>query len=789
MNFSPVLELDKVLDLLSREASTEDGALAAKALEPSPNLHTVEFRLRETQDAMALAAKYGFPSFGRVRNMNAALSRAETGGVLSPKEMLGIGELLRIIRSLSAFRGQSEEPTALDGRFSGLSPNRYLEEKIAKTVTPDEEIADTASGELADIRQGMRRASAKVRERLEHLVRSPAAQKALQEPIVTIRSGRFVVPVKAEHRSEIPGLVHDSSASGATVFIEPMGAVEANNELKVLEAKEQAEIERLLMALSGEIGSFARTLTNEYRLVTELDLCFAKASLAFSMKGTAPKVGSDGVTVLKRARHPLLNPEKAVPIDVSLGDACDTLVITGPNTGGKTVTLKTIGLLTLMVACGLIPPCDESRFSVFDRVLADIGDEQSIEQSLSTFSSHMTRIAQIVREADEKSLILLDELGSGTDPDEGAALSVAILEALRKTDAKIAATTHYAELKAYAMTTDGVENGSCEFDVATLSPTYRLLIGIPGKSNAFAISRRLGLPPDIIARAEELVSADNRRVEEMTARLLQSRQSLEESLSSAQQSEDAAREALQQANEQLRQVEEQREEILGRAQKEAAKITAGARAQAQRLLNELESARAAEKGGKEARNEAQKRLRRALEEQLSAPSEEPAPAPQSASRPIRPGDDVIILSLQKRAEVISLSLNGREAQVLAGIVRTRVPVSDLRLADTRETPKNNQRPGTPRAAGGVASRAEREAQTEIDVRGYSAEEAVMQVDRFLDSAALAGLGQVRIIHGKGTGTLRTAIGRHLRHHPLVKSFRLGTYGEGETGVTVVEMKE
>ncbi|MBO5798172.1 MAG: endonuclease MutS2, partial [Clostridia bacterium] len=486
------LELDKVLELLAAETTCADAAEAARALTPSPYLAVAQERLNETEAAWRLMAGFGSPSFGHLQNTVNALRRADAGAVLAPRELLQIAETLRVIRSLHDWRDHCAGiETCLDDRFDTLTPNKYLEEKITTTLVSEDTIADNASPLLADIRRKMRAAAQRVRDQLDKLVRSPAHQKFLQDPIVTIRSGRFVVPVKAEYRGEIPGLVHDTSASGSTVFVEPMGSVEANNEIRVLESKEKAEIERILAELSAEAGTFADQIIANYELLVELNLIFAKARLAYNMRSTMPKLTEDGHILLRRARHPLIDPKKVVAIDVELGAKFDTLVVTGPNTGGKTVSLKTIGLLSLMAMCGLMPPVDDgSSLSVFPHVMADIGDEQSIEQSLSTFSAHMTNIVRILKTTDTRSLVLLDELGAGTDPVEGAALAIAILEQLRTQGARIAATTHYAELKAYAIRTDGVENGSCEFDVATLRPTYRLLVGIPGRSNAFAISKR-----------------------------------------------------------------------------------------------------------------------------------------------------------------------------------------------------------------------------------------------------------------------------------------------------------
>ncbi len=786
IQIAPALELDKVLAKLAAKASTADAADAAKALTPTPYLKEAQRLLDETDDASRLMAGYGSPSFGHIKNVKNALRRGAAGAMLSLREILDVAALLRTCRAVSDWRDRSAGvQTILDDRFSALSPNRFLEDRIAMTVTSEEEVADTASTELATIRRKMRAASQRVRDQLDKLVRSPAYQKALQEPIVTIRGGRFVVPVKAEHRSEVAGLVHDTSASGATVFVEPMGAVEANNELKVLLAKEEAEIERVLFALSADIGNFADALSLQYDVIVELDLIFAKASLGYEMKAMKPRLSDDGVIVLKRARHPLIDKDKVVPIDVTLGETFDTLVITGPNTGGKTVTLKTIGLLTLMACCGMMIPCgDESRLSVFDHVLVDIGDEQSIEQSLSTFSAHMTNVVRILDTANDKTLVLVDELGSGTDPVEGAALATAILEQLRAQGARIAATTHYAELKAYAIHTDGVENGSCEFDVASLRPTYRLIVGAPGRSNAFAISGRLGMSEEIIERAKVLVSGDDRRLEEVVVRLEERRQHLEEELRQAKESRRRSDEDSRKTLDQLARMRMEQDKVLEDARREAERITERARVEAEKLLDELEALRKQSRQGVSAAGEAKTALRqklKQLDEARDPIKKQPVNSGYKLPRPLKAGDDVLIVDIDKKATVLSVA--GAQVEVQAGIIRTRVPLTNLRLIEKKQ-------PAAPkgRIERSMPSRAERSAATDCDLRGMASDEGIVEMDRFIDNAVMAGLPQITVIHGKGTGVLRAAVQQHLRRHPSVKSYRLGTYGEGEDGVTIVELK-
>lgn len=789
------LELDKVLELLAEQTTCSDAALLARQLTPSCELTEVRRRLQDTEAAYQLMAQFGSPSFGQVKNVTNALRRAEAGACLSLREFLDIGETLRVIRSLAEWRAHCAGiETSLDDRFFVLAPNKFLEERIQTTVVSEEEVADSASPALQDIRRKMRSASARVRDQLDKMVRSPAYQKLLQDPIVTIRGGRFVVPVKAEHRGEVPGLVHDTSASGATVFVEPMGAVEANNELKVLTSKEEAEIERILFALSGEVGNFASAIIADYEILVELNLIFAKARLGYQMKAGIPTVTADGYIRLRRARHPLIDPHKVVPIDVELGGSFDTLVITGPNTGGKTVTLKTLGLLTRMTMCGLMPPVgDGSSFSIFTDVLVDIGDEQSIEQSLSTFSAHVTNQIEILKKAHESSLVLLDELGAGTDPVEGAALAIAILEQLRSQGARVAATTHYAELKAYAIQTEGVENGSCEFDVATLRPTYRLLVGVPGRSNAFAISERLGMDEALVDRARELVSGDNRRLEDVVTELDNRRQALEEELARTREMSRAAEQAAERARRELEQLETEKERELDRARGEARRILDRARAEAEQLMDELDALRKQKSAAEFAlqAQSARSQLRSRLREVDNAidPVRERRADGYVLPRPLQAGDTVLLVDIDKKATVLAPVDSSGNVEVQAGIIRTRVPLSNLRLVKDKGSAAGIGRAGAGRSrTHGLESRASRAVKTEIDLRGQTTEEALLEVDRFLDDAVMAGLEQVTVIHGKGTGALRAAVQQHLKGHPSVKSFRLGTYGEGETGVTVVELK-
>ena len=784
---SAAVELDKILKLLAEQTASEDASEQALALEPAVSTDEVRRRLQETDDAFVLMAKFGSPSFSGLKNVANPLRRAQAGGVLNLVDFLRIAGVLRTMRAISDWRRKSEGmKTTLDWRFESVVPNKYLEEKINAVVVSEEEVADSASPELASIRRRIRAASSRVREQLDKMIRSAAYQKYLQDPIVTMRGGRYVVPVKAECRGEIPGLVHDTSSSGATVFVEPMGVVEANNEIRVLQSRESAEIERILAELSAEAGGFADLIIESYHAAVGLDLIFAKGQLAYKMKASMPKVNDTGRILLNQARHPLIDPKQVVPMNIELGTTFDTLVITGPNTGGKTVTLKTLGLLTLMAMCGLMLPVgDNSEISVFHQVLADIGDEQSIEQSLSTFSAHMTNIIQIIEQADERSLILLDELGAGTDPVEGAALAMAILEALRERHARVAATTHYAELKAYALQTAGVENGSCEFDVATLRPTYRLLIGVPGRSNAFAISSRLGLNGEIVDRARELVSGEDRRFEDVVQNLEQSRQKLEAERRQAQEQNAEARRISEEAREYRERLEREAAKEIEQARERAAQLVARTRAQADALLNELEEMK--RQGAKSMTAEQRARMKAGMRDMESAsdPVSRKEPETYVLPRPLKAGDDVLIFDIDKEGTVVETPApDDKKVLVQAGIIKTRVPVENLRLLEQKTQNRKARRSGTRN----VPKRSDAPVMTEVDVRGEDSIEAVMSVDRAIDSALLSGIHQLTIIHGKGTGVLRTAVQQHLRRHPSVRTYRLGVFGEGESGVTIVELK-
>ena len=719
--------------------------------------------------------------------MAASLQRADMGGSLNTRELLGIAGVLRAARAAGEY-GAGEERTPISHLFHALTPNRFLEDTITNSIVGEDELADSASPELASIRRHMRATEAKVRDILQKLISSNQS-KYLQEAIITIRSDRYVVPVKSEHKNAIPGLVHDVSSSGSTFFIEPMGVVKANNERRELAAKEKKEIERILAELSAQCAAHKEDILEDYQLLVWLDAIFARAKLSVKLECTQPRL-SDKYLRLRGARHPLLDQKKAVANDLELGDAFDTLVITGPNTGGKTVTLKTMGLLTLMAQCGLhIPARDDSTVRVFSRVLADIGDEQSIAQSLSTFSSHMTNIVGILGEADDSTLILFDELGAGTDPVEGAALAAAIIESARGLGSLVAATTHYAELKTFAMTTAGVENASCEFDVETLRPTYRLLIGIPGKSNAFAISQRLGLSKDVIADAKRQMNGESVRFEDVITQLESKRQALEKKEQELDRLAVRREEDARKAREFREQMEKAKENARSRGEAEARRILKDARQQTDAIFAELEEMRRRQAAALTAIDDNGEKadLRRRLNEAEAAvgvrqESREPIPKP---SRPIRVGDQVEIPGVRQWAEVTAVNKDG-SLSLKAGILKMTVKPDEVRLVEEAE--RQGQKKKAPPARSGGSTVFRSAASSELDIRGMESIEADSAVQTFLSAAAMGHLETVTIIHGKGTGALRKAVHETLKRSKLVKSFRLGVYGEGESGVTVVTLK-
>ena len=784
------LELPRVLQMLADQAVSAEAKTRALAVRPETEPEEVLRLLDQTDAARTMIGLRGSPSFSGVKPVAQALDRADRGGGLNTRELLTIADLLTAARRAKEyFNADAAEKTAIDHLFLSLHGNRYLEEKIKRCIVDEDTIADAASMELADIRRHMRAAQAKSRQILQRIISSPSYSKVLQEAIITQRDGRFVVPVKAEHKGDLPGLVHDISSTGATLFVEPMGVVQANNEYIELEAKEQKEIERILAELSAEAAAHREDIQWDYDALVHLDLIFARGQLSYKMDAVRPEVRRDGAIRLRKARHPLLDAKTAVPIDIELGDAFDTLVITGPNTGGKTVSLKTLGLLTLMAQCGLhIPAGDRSAVSVYRRVLADIGDEQSIEQNLSTFSAHMVNIVAILKEVDRQSLVLFDELGAGTDPVEGAALAIAVIQHVRAAGARVAATTHYAELKTFAMTTAGVENASCEFDVETLSPTYRLLIGIPGKSNAFAISRRLGLPEAVIEAAQVQMSGESVRFEDVLTQLEAKRQALEKREQEADRLYRQREEDARKAREFREQMERAKENARSRGEAEAKRIVRDARSAADQVFAQLDQMRKEQAKAERAANtnEARAQLRRQLNEAEEAVTkhdarQEPIPKP---SRPIRVGDLVEIPGVRTPAEVVSVGKDGT-LQLKSGILKMKAKSNEVRLIEEDERaarkPSAPVRQSAPRQLRTSASR-------ELDIRGLETLEAEAVVENFLSAAVMGRLETVTIIHGKGTGALRKAVHDILRRNKAVKSFRLGVYGEGESGVTVVTLK-
>ena len=783
-----ILELPTVLDMLAAEAVTEGGKEACLKLRPSADRLEVKNRLGETSAAKEMMVVRGSPSLSGIKDIRPSLNRADLGGSLNTIELLNIARVLQCARLVKGYTSDDKlGKSCIDHLFAALHANRFLEDKITGSIVGEDEIADSASSELANIRRKIRAASARVRDCLQKIISSPSYAKVLQEPIITMRSDRFVVPVKAECKGAIPGLVHDISASGATLFIEPMAAVKANNELRELAAKEKTEIERILAELSADCASHAEDIASDYSYLITLDGIFARAKLSYKLNGIEPELRDKGV-VLRRARHPLLPKDKAVPISLELGEDFDTLIITGPNTGGKTVTLKTIGLLNVMAQCGLhIPADDGSGVPAYRHVLADIGDEQSIEQNLSTFSAHMTNIVHILNECDSDSLLLFDELGAGTDPTEGAALAIAVIEHARKLGADVAATTHYAELKVYATNENGIQNASCEFDVETLSPTYRLLVGVPGKSNAFAISERLGLGKDIIDDAKARIGVQNASFEATIEKLEQTRALLERDRAETAKKLREAEESAKKAAFLRAELSVRLEKADEKARREAERIIAEARETAESTFAELDEMRRRINEDEQAQevNRARSELRRKLNEsqgKLKAKEPETPKEDKKSARDVRPGDTVEIKSMGVKAEVIDINPDGT-LNLRAGIMNVKLKPEDVYLIEGHAAKQEKQ---SVTLAGGSAPRAA--VSPEIDLRGMESIEAVSAAEQYIDSAVMGKLKTVTIIHGKGTGALRSAVQQMLKRNKAVKSFRLGRFGEGESGVTIVELK-
>ena len=775
-----VLEFTRIREMMAEGALTEAGAEKCRTLEPSDDLATVQALQAETEEAAVILQYSGGHPMVAFPDIRPALAICAKGGSLSAGMLLNVAELLRASRAArDALVTDRENTPILRARAEGLFTARNIEKDITDAIISEDEIADRASSELMNIRRHLRGAQDRIRDKLNQMIRSAALQKALQDPIITVRNNRYVLPVRAEFRSSVPGLVHDQSSSGATLFIEPMAAVEMGNELKQWELKEQQEIERILAALSAEVAPYAASMEETEELLAELDFIFAKGMLSRRFVCVSPKLNNEGRLKIIRGRHPLIDPEKVVPSTIWLGEEFTTLVITGPNTGGKTVTLKTVGLFTLMAQAGLQVPADlGTELAVFEQVFADIGDEQSIEQSLSTFSGHMTNIVEIMHEVTPRDLVLFDELGAGTDPTEGAALAQSILTRLLHIGVRTLATTHYSELKAFALTTKGVENASVEFDVETLRPTYRLSIGVPGKSNAFEISRRLGLPENLIDASRKLLSGNAIRFEDVIANAEYHRQVAEKE---RQLAEEASRETVRLRNEaeQLRkEMEQKRTEQLRKAREDAKRIVDQARRESESVIAELKKMKKNAAAGDV--NELRRRLDKESDE-LAEGLGQPAPESGEAPKTVKAGDKVKILTLGAEGTVLAPPDEKGEVQLQAGMMKFKAPLSQLRMI--RQEPAKEKT--TVKAKTGMMTRT---VKSECDVRGMNLEEALDAVGLYLDEAVLAGLNEVYIIHGKGTGILRAGIQQDLRKNRHVKGFRRGMYGEGEDGVTVVTLK-
>lgn len=787
-----VLEYDKIIDMLTDCTVSAPGREMAQSLVPYRDRDKVISALAETEEALKIMVKYGMSPLGEFPDIRSYLRRVEKKAILSPEELLEIGRVLRACARLrEAFKSRDglndAGLTVIPSLVYQLKPHNELMSEIFRCIEPDGRVSDSASPELHSIRRNIVRCQEKIKELLNGYIQSPQYQKFLQELIVTIRNGRYVIPVKQEYRSSVPGLVHDQSASGATLFIEPMPVVEANNKLKEWMLKEEQEIERILTRLTEEVWKVREDISSSFEILSRLDFIFAKGKLGHSMRGVVPRIVEGGKVNIVNGRHPLIPEHQVVPISLNLGYDFNTLVITGPNTGGKTVTLKTVGLFVLMAQAGLCLPADYgTEIGIFQKVFADIGDEQSIEQNLSTFSSHMVNIVSIVDNVDSDSLVLLDELGAGTDPTEGAALAMAILEFLHNSGSKIVATTHYSQLKAFAMMKPGMENASMEFNVETLSPTFRLLIGIPGKSNAFQISKRLGLKEDIIEKAREFLTQEDIRFEDLISDLEYNRTKAREEREKAVRYLREIERERQRLAEKESELESARQQILRKAREEARMILRQAKEEADQIIKELN--RLSQVAAERERNRVIEQYRMKLKQSLDRLEDElakearPSHKYHEPVKEVRLGETVYISTLGQKGQVLTLPDDNGEITVQVGIMKVAVKLSDVRRVDEDDdaaTAVMSAKKPSPRMTA---------VSPEIDLRGQTVDEALLNVDKYLDDAFLAGLKQVTVIHGKGTGALREGIHQYLRHHPHVSSFRLGKYGEGESGVTIVELK-
>ena len=781
------LEFDKIIHILTAHAASEGAKEMCRKLVPYDNINDVERAQRETADALRRVYRKGSVSFGGIRDIRGSLKRLEIGGILGMGELLQIMSLLETAGKIRQYGQREADDTSrdsLDESFEFLDPIPTLASEIRRCILADDEMADDASSALLQIRRSMRQMNDKVHNTLNSMVNG-SARSYLQDPVVTMRDGRYCLPVKAEHRSQVPGMIHDQSSTGSTLFIEPMAVIKLNNDFKELLMKEQQEIEKILSVLSEKAAAVTEILAEDYRILTALDFIFARAMMAKDMKATRPIFNTDRQIHIKDGRHPLLDPKKAVPITVRLGDDFDLLIITGPNTGGKTVSLKTVGLFTLMGQAGLhIPAFEGSRLAVFDQVYADIGDEQSIEQSLSTFSSHMTTIVSILKEVTLNSLVLFDELGAGTDPTEGAALATSILDHLHRQGIRAMATTHYSELKVYALSTEGVENACCEFDVESLRPTYRLLIGIPGKSNAFAISSRLGLEDFLIEDAKKRINAQDVSFEDMMAELQDSRVKLlneQEEITRYKSEIRTLRDALQKKQDRI---DERKEKILSDAAAQANAILQEAKDYADETMKNFHKFGKASISVKDMEAE-RARLREKIKENDSRTAKAaPKPKKKLKAAALHIGDRVRVLSLNLEGTVSTLPNPKGDLFVQMGILRSQVNINDLEYIGEAE----NLQKGMTTGGGKLRMSKSAAVSTEINLIGMTVDEAIAHLDKYLDDAYLAHVPSVRIVHGKGTGALRTAVHQYLKRYKHVKSFRLGTFGEGDAGVTIAEFK-
>ncbi|MBR5090534.1 MAG: endonuclease MutS2 [Ruminiclostridium sp.] len=785
------LELDKILEMLRNEAWSDIAKEKLSKIEPSFDIETVRRELKKCDDAFIFSSKFGTPRFYNIKDVSSSAKRAAQGAILSLRELLDIGLVLRETEGLIQWYDQcAGTENSLNEYFALLYGNKTLENTISNSIVSENELSDGASAELARIRKAIIRQGMRIKEQLDSLIKSKTTQKYLQEALVTQRDGRYVVPVKSEYRSQVSGLVHDTSATGSTLFIEPMSVVDANNEIRILKSEEQAEIERIITAMSEQVGMFAEQLSVNIECMVKLEEYFAKSNLAAKMKAVTPDITEEPVLKLNKARHPLIPAEKVVPTTIVVGETYTSLIVTGPNTGGKTVSLKTAGLLTLMTMCGMmIPAGDNSVVGIFAKILVDIGDEQSIEQSLSTFSSHMTNIVRIIKAANERSLVLLDELGSGTDPIEGAALAVAILNDLRKKNSRVMATTHYQEVKLYAVEQDGVENASCEFDVNTLQPTYKLIIGVPGKSNAFAIAKRLGVSDEIISEASLLVSDENKRFENVIENLEKTQFELDRLREAAETDAREARNKAKALSDELEELEKRKEQELERAHTQAMSIVEQTRFGADRLMNELEEMK--KDKDKKDFSERVKSSQSKVNSTLDSLYDKANPVVQRKKtkyvlpRELRVGDTVRLMDVGSKGTVISLPDANGNCTVQTGMIKTRTKLDNLELVLDQQAPQKKKSGGVRKS---LQSNMTRKSSMELDIRGMMTDEGIMEVDRFIDNCLIAGIETVTIIHGKGTGALRAAVHQFLKQHKNVKSYRLGEYGEGEAGVTVAVLK-